>query len=113
MTKKKIVQIAITIADKRRIEALRRPIKNRKKYQHKQETARDVIHRALNLLEGHEVPDENMQLGEMFSDFMTMNEKKIFGEMSCECPECGRVFDNTRGLRTHYSQAHPDTRKIK
>ena len=26
--------------------------------------------------------------------------------MSYKCPECDRVFDNIRGLRTHYSQKH-------
>ncbi len=82
-----------------------------KKWQNKQETAGDV--RALNLLEEREVSDEDMQLGEKFFDFMTMIEKRTFDEMDCECPECGRIFGNVRGLRTHYSQAHPNTREVK
>lgn len=26
------------------------------------------------------------------------------------CPECGRTFGNARGLRTHYSQMHRESR---
>lgn len=29
--------------------------------------------------------------------------------MNHKCPVCGVVFDNLRGLRTHYSQMHPDS----